>query len=207
MIGQRHRNGISRRLWDARFSKRRSTECRHAPSMNLLHRRPWAILSAVVWSAALGCAGSSSAASARHDTSLGASQKTAVHVTCAPAPIRKSNAPSWAEGVPPGLPYAVAKGAKIAGFFFTHPLRAGHPTNPENKVLWVAAAGPVARTLKITARLAGTERPAVHFTFPAASGGGIAFPSLIDLPSAGCWHLVLNWHARAADINIQVRHS
>jgi hypothetical protein len=177
--------------------------------MSLLHQRPLAILSAAVGFAALGCAGSGSAASARHDAALGASQKTAAHVakTCAPAPLRKSNAPSWAEGVPPGLPYAVAKGAKIAGFFFTHPLRVGHPTNPENKVLWVAAAGPVARTLKITARLVGTARPAVHFAFPAASGGGIAFPSLIDLPSAGCWHLVLNWQARAADINVQVRRS
>jgi hypothetical protein len=177
--------------------------------MSLLRRRPWATLSAAVGLAALAFAGSGCAASAGRDTSLGASQETAMRVatTCAAAPLRKAKAPSWAEGVPPGLPYAVAKGAKIAGFFFTHPLRAGHPTNPENKVLWVAAAGPVARTLKITARLAGAARPAVHFTFPAASGGGIAFPSLIDLPSAGCWHLVLNWHARAADINIQVRHS
>jgi len=125
---------------------------------------------------------------------------------CSPAPLHRGTLPPWAGGAPQGTPYALGVGAHIAAFFFRHPLRAGHPTSPRNKVLWIAARGSTAKTLKISARLAGSSRPVVRFAIPSASGSdnAIAFPSIIDLPQAGCWQLALTWRDRNGTIAIQV---
>jgi len=40
-------------------------------------------------------------------------------------------------GAPADLPYVLAVPQTAAGFIFGYPLRAGHPVNPSNKILWV----------------------------------------------------------------------
>jgi hypothetical protein len=51
-----------------------------------------------------------------------------------PIPVWQNDATD--NNAPDGLPYVVADPATAAGFIFGYPLRAGHPVNPSNKILW-----------------------------------------------------------------------
>ena len=111
---------------------------------------------------------------------------------CAAAPVRTGAPPGWTAPAfadsSPGfrVPYAVAGGDAAAAFFFAHPLRAGHPQDPANKVLWVVRAPRDGQPLHITARRAGTT---VRLTRPADSGPGEIYPSpsTSRAPAAGGW--------------------
>jgi hypothetical protein len=46
----------------------------------------------------------------------------------------------------------VAASAMTAGFIFGHPLRAGHPADPANKILWVVRTPREGAPLQITVR-------------------------------------------------------
>ena len=124
-----------------------------------------------------------------------------IHRDAAPA----WTAPAWA-GSSPGftLPYALASDDAAAAFFFATRLRAGHPTNPTNKVLWVVHFPRNGKPLRITARLGTNPSRTVHIWRPADSGPGEIYPSYVDLPRPGCWKLTLTWNAHHANIDIQV---
>jgi hypothetical protein len=62
---------------------------------------------------------------------------------CGPSEAHRGPTPVWlndatGNNAPDGLPYVVADPA-AAGFIFGYPLRAGHPVNPSNKILWASA--------------------------------------------------------------------
>jgi hypothetical protein len=59
-----------------------------------------------------------------------------------------------------------------------------------NKVLWVVAK-PNVHSLMITATPLGKDSPRVNLEIPPAPQPAGNYPSYIDLPSAGCWHLEL----------------
>jgi hypothetical protein len=100
------------------------------------------------------------------------------------------------------VPYALASGGTAAAFFFADPLRAGHPINPSNKVLWVVRFPRAGKPLTITARRAAGSSQVVRIRRPADSGPGEIYPSYIDLPEPGCWQLTLAWGAHRAGINV-----
>jgi hypothetical protein len=110
-------------------------------------------------------------------------------------------------GVPSPTPYALGSGEPVAAFFFAYPLRAGHPTAPTNKILWVVGAPRNGQPLVITARPMGAPGQAVVFHREADSGPGEIYPSVIDLPTAGCWRLALRWGSHQATIDVQVHPS
>jgi len=61
-------------------------------------------------------------------------------------------------------------------------------TRRTNKILWVSKVAPTrASPLRIRATLASTGQTAV---MEVTGGPG---PSIIDLPSAGCWSFSLRW--------------
>jgi hypothetical protein len=80
-----------------------------------------------------------------------------------------------------------------AGFLFVQPLRAGHPDNPSNKVLWVVGPTRNGSTLTIDAHPLGATSPAIHETHIANSGPGQIYPDGVDVPTAGCWQFDLRW--------------
>jgi hypothetical protein len=125
---------------------------------------------------------------------------------CVPAPVRRDSPPPWtvSAGVPSPTPYALGSGEPVAAFFFAYPLRAGHPTSPANKILWVVGAPRNGRPLAITARPMSAPGPAVVFHREADSGPGEIYPSVIDLPTPGCWRLDLRWGSHQATIDMQV---
>jgi hypothetical protein len=130
---------------------------------------------------------------------------------CIPTPIHHGAPPTWTAAAwsdsSPGftVPYALASRNAAAAFLFSGALRAGHPTNPANKVLWVVRFPRDGHPLEITARLSTDPSQVVRISRPADSSPGEIYPSYVDLPTAGCWRLELAWDTHRASVEVQVR--
>lgn len=130
---------------------------------------------------------------------------------CTPAPIHTGSPPRWTATAwsdsSPGfrVPYALASGDSAAAFMFADPLRAGHPTDPANKVLWVMRYPRNGKPLITTARWRTDPAVSVRITQPANSWPGEIYPTAIDLPRPGCWRLALRWGAHRASIDLRIQ--
>jgi hypothetical protein len=127
---------------------------------------------------------------------------------CGLSQVLKGGVPAWlddagAHNNPDFLPYAVATPATAAGFLFGYPLRAGHPDNPANKILWVVALPRAGSALDISAHPIGNATPLITTTEPAGSSPGEIYPSIVDVPEPGCWHLDLTWAGHQASIELE----
>jgi hypothetical protein len=58
--------------------------------------------------------------------------------------------------------------------------------------------------LLIDATSATTPSRTVHLREEADSGPGEIYPSYVDLPTPGCWHLALRWGAHRATVDVTV---
>lgn len=67
------------------------------------------------------------------------------------------------------------------------PLTAPPAADKNNKILWVARVGGADGPLQIRAVLEGTGQTVERRVEPAPG------PSIIDLPSPGCWSFDLTW--------------
>jgi hypothetical protein len=101
----------------------------------------------------------------------------------------------------------VAPDHDVAGFFEIGNLRAGDPSNPSNKVLWIVRYPRSGHPLRIVARLGSDPGMAERSTWPADSSPGEIYPSTINLPQAGCWRLALQWGRHRASIDVAVHPS
>jgi hypothetical protein len=165
--------------------------------------------------AGCGASGRQGAASTAAPTSTSAPAKAAqagggAAGPCTPAPIHHGAPPGWtapawsSSSGPLRIPYALASGEVAAAFFFAR-LRAGHPDNPANKVLWVVQAPREGQPLVIQASTARSPGRTVVIRQEAGSGPGNIYPSSVDLPTPGCWRLALRWGVHRATIDVTVR--
>jgi len=127
-------------------------------------------------------------------------------VDCGSTKVVHGAIPPWLDDAgghnnPSGLPYVIAHPDLAAGFLFAYPLRAGHPENPANKILWVVRT-PRAGPLTIDGHPVGAATPTVHEILPANSGPGEIYPSYVDAPTAGCWQFDLKWATSHAQIEL-----
>ena len=105
----------------------------------------------------------------------------------------------------PGNPWASASPPepRITAYFWRRaPFVAAGSVNPDggsNKILWIADGGP-AEDLVIAAHPLGAVSPTVRFRFP----GVRSYPSLVDLPTPGCWQLDLAIGSSRAAIDLLV---
>ena len=105
-------------------------------------------------------------------------------------------------------PWAAAApgSAGIVAYFWHAPpsvLRASGPGDSGDKVLWVVHGAPgVPLTVVAHTRFAGP--PVVRLTVPAALSPGGNYPSLIALPSPGCWNFDLSVGGASATLDILV---
>jgi hypothetical protein len=135
---------------------------------------------------------------------------TVAAATCVAAPVHTGAPPGWTAAAwadsSPGLriPYSLASGDAAAAFWFAPRLRAGHPDNPSNKVLWVVHFPRNGHPLEVTARLGSDPTQIVRVSWPADSSPGEIYPSDVDLPRPGCWRLQLAWGSHRAIIDVQV---
>jgi hypothetical protein len=151
------------------------------------------------------CGGSTTATTRRAAATGGA--------RCVPAAIHHGPPPpwtaaAWADSSPDfRVPYALASDDAAAAFYFAPRLRAGHPENPSNKVLWVVRFPRNGHPLEITARLGRDPSRVVHAEWSAGSSPGEIYPSAVDLPAPGCWHLGLAWGPHRASVDVEVHPS
>jgi hypothetical protein len=112
--------------------------------------------------------------------------------------------PAWADSSPGfRLPYSLASGRSAAAFFWVS-LRAGSPSNPANKVLWVMRYPRRGSPLRIIARDGAKPALTVRSSWPADSSPGEIYPSYLNLPKPGCWRLTLRWSSHVAHLSVSV---
>jgi hypothetical protein len=101
------------------------------------------------------------------------------------------------------MPHTMSTKGEMAAVFWdrTDPLVVPAPKNRANKILWVSKAPlTFGSNLTITAqRLVGSEPvgPIQHRVVIGAPG-----PSIINMPTAGCWLLTLRWSGHVDTINL-----
>lgn len=113
--------------------------------------------------------------------------------------VASAELPIWAQAgfSPPTAPqrYVLGVNHNIVGVLFGYPLRSPAESDRMNKILWVsrlAAEGP----LEIQATLAGSGRVASR---QVADGPG---PSIIDMPTPGCWIFDLSWSGHTDQVAV-----
>jgi hypothetical protein len=102
-------------------------------------------------------------------------------------------------------PYVLAVPDMAAVILTVQPLRAGHATNPYNKVAWAVRVPRNGTNLRVDARRLGDTGPIVQFDVPpVVVGAGEVYTSYLDLPSPGCWTLTLRWGSpmQTATVNL-----
>ena len=103
------------------------------------------------------------------------------------------------------MPYVLGTNDTIMGYLFGFPLRACHPDNPSNKILWYVRLPRDGHPLVVRAHPAGGTTPVVSYSFPADSSPGEIYPSAVDVPTPGCWTLDLSWGAHRDTTRLSYR--
>jgi hypothetical protein len=122
---------------------------------------------------------------------------------CAGTVVTEAEPPVWAQagfnqvkGTPWSLPWALGSGGQAVAFLFARQLVAGSGPRidgTDNKVLWVAKGIP--SNFVVDGIPPGGTQAVV-----TVNGG----PSIVDVPSAGCWKFRLTWGAAQAESTINL---
>jgi hypothetical protein len=124
---------------------------------------------------------------------------------CGDTPLWTGAPPDWiasAGGVGP-LPYALSHEGNLFAGLFANPLRAGTDvTNPSNKILWIAREPRNGQPMKLTLRRTDGTGQVVTQEEPANSSPGEIYPSIVDVPSAGCWTVTAEWSGNRATLEL-----
>jgi len=126
---------------------------------------------------------------------------------CSPA-VRKGALPVWARGGfhPPTqrIPHVLGRSGAIVAILFAYPLEAPPPVTHNNKILWVSRVPvDVLTSLRISAQRMARARPVGKPVQRVVRGG--PGPSIINLPTPGCWRLSLRWADRSDSLDLQYR--
>jgi hypothetical protein len=122
---------------------------------------------------------------------------------CGGTPVRDKPPPGWAASAnPPDLPLVTANEGNLIGSLFAGRLRAGHPENPSNKILWIVREPRQGASLRLTLRPVQGTAPEVALTRPADSGPGEIYPSIVDVPAPGCWRVTAEWNGNRATLDL-----
>jgi hypothetical protein len=104
--------------------------------------------------------------------------------------------PSWADIGGGRIPWAVGQPPEVVGLIFATELVANgaRPDGSANKILWLTRA-PISTTqLTLRAQPAEAAEPVVTLRFPQVEGYQ-QFPSIVNLPTSGCWRINISWGA------------
>lgn len=113
---------------------------------------------------------------------------------CASTPATVGGRPSWAPDPSDSTtPYVLADPPAAILILVAQPVRAGHPTNPANKVVFGVRTPRMGTPLRIQAQ--ATTGEIVHLEVPADVVDAEVYITYLDLPSPGCWKLDLRWGA------------
>jgi hypothetical protein len=165
----------------------------------------WRIVAIVAGAWLLAACGSTSSTSSKHSTVRRDTAPALVAGGCGSTKLSRGPLPAWTAPAfsnsspgPPPWPHALSDRGTVAAIVFGYPLRAGDPTDPANKVLWIMRLPRLGSPLTIAARPLHGDAPLIRHTWPADSSPGEIYPSFVNVPTAGCWRLTLRW-ARHTD--------
>jgi hypothetical protein len=127
---------------------------------------------------------------------------------CSATPVRRGGMPRWtapafADSTPQfaaTVPYAVSTNSSVVAVLFGYPLRAGVPRGRGNKILWIVRFPRQGRPLHIHAEPLAGSAHTVSIVRPADSSPGEIYPSLDNVPAAGCWSFTLRWNGHTDTI-------
>ena len=113
--------------------------------------------------------------------------------------VRHDVLPVWMRagfsGPKPRVPYAVGQRGAIGAVVFGWPLKSPPLEHRSNKILWVPRHTPkTLAALWIRLQLMDGDR-AVGAPVRKIIAGGPG-PSIVDVPSAGCWRMSFSWSGR-----------
>lgn len=116
-------------------------------------------------------------------------------------PLQTAVLPSWARAgftePEPRMPFVTSASGHMLGIVFADPLVSPALPNLGNKILWVTDdPAPAGEALHIAGVVEGGTA-----TMQATVDGGPG-PSIIDVPTAGCWHFALTWGTHRDSIDI-----
>lgn len=120
--------------------------------------------------------------------------------------VRRGVLPVWARAGfgPPTqrVPHVLGTSGSITAILFAYPLLSPPPHDHNNKILWVSrvATKPSSDLLIAAQRMNGTRRVGSPVGRRVPGGPG---PSLINLPSPGCWRLTLRWSGHVDRLDLQ----
>jgi hypothetical protein len=78
----------------------------------------------------------------------------------------------------------------------------GAASSPSNKILWVMRLPRNGSQLVIRATPEHSLSPTIIVTEPADSGPGEIYPSIVNVPRSGCWHLQVRWAGHSDSVNL-----
>ncbi|HEV2218051.1 MAG TPA: hypothetical protein VGV88_10820 [Candidatus Dormibacteraeota bacterium] len=167
----------------------------------------------VAWLAVAACSSSSAAATPSSSPSPSVrrspvAQAQIVPGGCGGTQMYRGGEPDWLTAAGAGnnpnfLPYAISNPATAAGFIFGYPLQVGpRASGAANKIMWVVGIPRAGNPLRITGHPQNATEPTIDQSFPADSGPGEIYPSIVDVPSAGCWHFDLAWGSNRTSVDL-----
>jgi hypothetical protein len=122
--------------------------------------------------------------------------------------VHRGTLPVWARGGfrPPTqpIPHVLGRSGAIVAILFGDPLTAPPPVTRNNKILWVSRIPVESPTrLRISAQRMVDARPLGKPVRRSVMGG--PGPSIINLPTPGCWRLSLSWAGREDTLDLRYR--
>lgn len=120
--------------------------------------------------------------------------------------VRYDALPTWARAgfTNPTAPVRHVLGASrdIVAILFGYPLLSPPSTGHRNKILWVSRLDTTPGSdLHIVAQRMAAARPSGSPVKGTVMGG--PGPSIINLPSPGCWRLALRWSGHVDHVDVQ----
>ena len=159
---------------------------------------------ALLLAGAVACTDDPAPAASAPDQSIG-SGASAAPGGCDKTPLWAGAHPGWTDSAnpPAGIPYAASHEGNLVAVLFAQPLRAGTGIeNPANKILWIAREPRNGAELKLVLRRTdGTGEP-VESVEPADSSPGEIYPSIVDVPTPGCWSVTATWDVNTATLEL-----
>jgi hypothetical protein len=119
--------------------------------------------------------------------------------------VRDGVLPVWMRagfsGQAPRIPHVFGRRGTIGGVLFGWPLHAPPAPGRNNKILWVPRrpAKSVAALWIRLQRMQGAQPVGAPIRRIIPTGPG---PSIVDVPSAGCWRLTLSWSGRRDTLDL-----
>ena len=80
----------------------------------------------------------------------------------------------------------------------------GYPDGRSTKILWHTVNPNASNDLQITGKKLGTDQETFQQTFPMASSPQGDYPSIVNVPTPGCWQLQLKSGTDAATVTFWV---